>query len=81
MPSGGETIHRRSVAVFGPGGLHEDHATARARRAAVECHIVFAEPEAWFGGKNLLRSKLPLAVQDEDVRSSRRKLADETSAK
>ena len=46
----------------------------------VECHIVFAEPEAWFGGKNLLRSKLPLAVQD-NVRSFRRKLADETSAK
>ncbi len=39
----------------------------------VECHIAFDEPEAWFGGKNLLRSKLPLVVQD-NVRTFRRKL-------
>ncbi len=30
----------------------------------LEHHQVFAEPEGWFGGRNLLRSKLPLAVQD-----------------
>jgi hypothetical protein len=39
----------------------------------VECHIAFDEPEAWFGGKNLLRAKLPLVVQD-NVRTFRRKL-------
>jgi hypothetical protein len=39
----------------------------------VECHLAFDEPEAWFGGKNLLRSKLPLVVQD-NVRTFRRKL-------
>jgi hypothetical protein len=39
----------------------------------VECHIAFDEPEGWFGGKNLLRSKLPLVVQD-NVRTFRRKL-------
>ena len=39
----------------------------------VECHIAFDEPEAWFHGKNFLRSKLPLVVQD-NVRSFRRKL-------
>jgi hypothetical protein len=46
----------------------------------VECHIAFAEPEAWFDGKNLLRSKLPLVVQD-NVRSFRRKLAEDSVAK
>jgi len=29
----------------------------------VEQHIVFAEPTGWFGGANLLRSKLPPVVQ------------------
>jgi hypothetical protein len=40
----------------------------------VECHIAFDEPEAWFHGKNFLRSKLPLVVQD-NVRTFRRKLS------
>jgi len=39
----------------------------------IECHQVFDEPEAWFGGRNLLRSKLPILVQDS-VRKFRRKL-------
>jgi hypothetical protein len=37
----------------------------------VEQHVVFAEPAGWFGGANLLRSKLPLVVQD-NVRKMRR---------
>jgi len=44
----------------------------------VECHLAFDEPQAWFDGKNLLRSKLPLVVQD-NVRTFRRKLAEQTS--
>jgi hypothetical protein len=40
----------------------------------VECHVAFDEPPAWFNGRNLLRSKLPLIVQ-ENVRKFRRKLA------
>lgn len=40
----------------------------------VECHSIFDEPHGWFDGKNLLRSKLPLIVQD-NVRTLRRKLA------
>jgi hypothetical protein len=40
----------------------------------VEYHMVFEEPEGWFHGLNLLRSKLPLLVQEE-VRTFRRKLA------
>jgi len=39
----------------------------------VEYHLVFEEPHGWFKGANLLRSKLPLVVQDE-VRTFRRRL-------
>jgi len=39
----------------------------------VEHHQVFAEPQGWFEGKNLLRAKLPLAIQ-EGVRKLRREL-------
>lgn len=39
----------------------------------VEYHQVFDEPGEWFDGANLLRSKLPLMVQD-GVRKFRRKL-------
>jgi hypothetical protein len=37
----------------------------------VEQHVVFAEPTGWFGGENLLRSKLPPVVQN-NVRTMRR---------
>lgn len=36
----------------------------------VEQHIIFAEPTGWFDGQNLLRSKLPPAVQS-NVRTMR----------
>lgn len=39
----------------------------------VEYHQIFDEPGEWFDGANLLRSKLPLMVQD-GVRKFRRKL-------
>lgn len=39
----------------------------------VEYHLVYDEPQAWFDGANLLRSKLPAQAKD-DVRSFRRKL-------
>lgn len=41
----------------------------------IECHLIFDEPQDWFHGANLLRSKLPLVVQDS-VRNFRRKLAE-----
>jgi hypothetical protein len=44
----------------------------------IEYHIVFDEPEGWFNGANLLRSKLPLLVQD-GVRKFRRRFAEQTS--
>ena len=37
----------------------------------IEQHVIFAEPMGWFNGANLLRSKLPLAVQI-NVRSMRK---------
>jgi hypothetical protein len=40
----------------------------------VEAHLVFAEPKGWFGGANLLRSKLPPVIQAQ-VRAFRRELA------
>jgi len=40
----------------------------------VEYHIVFVEPKAWFGGANLLRSKLPVLIQSQ-VRSFRRQMS------
>jgi hypothetical protein len=39
----------------------------------VECHVVFDEPHGWFDGVNLLRSKLPLLVQ-ENVRKFRQEI-------
>jgi len=39
----------------------------------VECHVVFTEPTGWFGGANLLRSKLPPVAQTQ-IRNLRREL-------
>jgi hypothetical protein len=44
-----------------------------AGAALIEYHMVFDEPNGWFGGANLLRSKLPLVIQEE-VRNFRRRL-------
>lgn len=41
----------------------------------VQMRFVLHEPQEWFGGRNLLRSKLPILVQDR-VRSLRRELVD-----
>ncbi len=40
----------------------------------VEQHVIFDEPPGWFGGENLLRSKLPIAVQ-KSVRDMRAEFA------
>jgi hypothetical protein len=39
----------------------------------IEYHVVFTEPQGWFHGANLLRSKLPIVAQDM-VRKLRRSL-------
>jgi hypothetical protein len=46
----------------------------------VEYHLVFVEPKAWFGGANLLRSKLPILIQSQ-VRSFRKQLAEAPAGK
>lgn len=45
-----------------------------AQAVLVEYHVVFEEPKEWFGGVNLLGSKLPLVIQEE-VRRFRRIVA------
>lgn len=44
-----------------------------ASAVLVEFHLLFDEPHGWFHGANLLRSKLPIVVQD-GVRKFRRRL-------
>lgn len=39
----------------------------------IEYHSVVEQPSGWFGGRDLLRSKMPLAVQSE-IRTFRRKV-------
>ena len=41
----------------------------------IEYHHTFCEPEAWFSGTALLRSKLPMVIQDA-VRKLRRRLVE-----
>jgi hypothetical protein len=47
--------------------------TRPAGAILVEYHSAFEQPVGWFGGRDLLRSKMPMAVQNE-VRTFRRKL-------
>lgn len=45
----------------------------------LEYHMVFNEPRDWFGGTNLIGSKLPILVQD-NVRKFRRQIAKDAPA-
>jgi hypothetical protein len=40
----------------------------------IEFHLVYSEPKGWFGGTNMLTSKLPVVVQNQ-IRNMRRELA------
>jgi hypothetical protein len=69
------------LALGGPQPYHTGGFYAKVTRLAeppdalfLEYHQVFCEPAEWFGGVNLLGSKIPLMVQDS-VRTFRRKLA------
>lgn len=71
----GETIKGAAQRYSGVGAYVKVTPLVEPRGALlVEAHAVFDEPHGWFGGVNLLRSKLPIVVQD-NVRSFRRKLA------
>ncbi|WDQ16204.1 hypothetical protein [Rhodopirellula sp. P2] len=54
--------------------LPEKIAGADSEATIVQARFVVHEPVDWFGGRNQLRSKLPLIIQDR-VRDLRRKLA------
>ena len=62
--------------VYAYGGFHGEMMPLAEPAGAilVQCHGVFEEPEGWFQGAPLLRSKLRMLVQ-ERVRSFRGKLA------
>lgn len=47
----------------------------------VEQHILFDEPKGWFNGANLLRSKLPIVIQDEIRLLRRRAMGEKSPAK
>jgi hypothetical protein len=55
--------------------LPEKIAGTDSEAIIVQARFVVHEPVDWFGGRNQLRSKLPLIIQDR-VRDLRRKLAD-----
>jgi hypothetical protein len=59
-PYGGAGMYFKITRLHEPGGA-----------IFIEQHVVFAEPAGWFAGANLLRSKLPAAVQI-NVRNMRR---------
>lgn len=43
----------------------------------LEMHFALAEPHAWFGGRNLIAARLPIATKD-NVANLRKKLADKS---
>ncbi|KLU01335.1 putative signal peptide protein [Rhodopirellula islandica] len=55
--------------------LPAEIAGTNSEATIVQARFVVHEPVDWFGGRNQLRSKLPLIIQDR-VRDLRRKLAD-----
>jgi hypothetical protein len=62
QPYGGSAAYAKATMLIEPEGA-----------VFIEYHAAFYEPPAWFGGTNLLPSKLPIKVQDE-VRKFRRRL-------
>lgn len=84
-PNRWQTVTRndRDEFTFGPPQPYESAGLyAKVTRLAepagalwIEYHHAFCEPEAWFSGTALLRSKLPMVIQD-GVRKLRRRLAE-----
>jgi hypothetical protein len=64
--SGGISYAKISRIAFQPGALF------------VEMHVAFVEPEGWFQGAPILRSKFSVAAQDQ-IRTLRRELAKQRS--
>lgn len=71
----GKRLPSAPVPYRGLGGYMTVYETGRATdQLLVESRLVLYEPQEWFAGSNLLRSKLPLSLQ-ESARSFRRRLA------
>jgi hypothetical protein len=69
----GKLIEGKPQPYTGAGAYTKATVLAEPKGAVfVEQHIVFDEPKGWFNGANLLRSKLPIVVQDE-IRLLRRR--------
>jgi hypothetical protein len=64
--AGGSSYAKISRAAFRPGALF------------VEMHVAFVEPDGWFQGAPILRSKFSVAAQDQ-IRTLRRELAKQRS--
>lgn len=74
-----DTNETESYAYQGAGGyMHVTKLNETKGACLVEATMVIHEPTEWFRGSNLLRSKLPLMIQ-ESVRKFRRR-CDETTA-
>jgi hypothetical protein len=58
-------------------GAYAKATTLKEPKGAIflEYHMVFDEPQGWFNGANVIRTKLPAIVQD-NVKKLRRKLAE-----
>jgi hypothetical protein len=71
----GDTVKLGKPSVYSAAGLYLKITELVEPKGAlfVEAHAVFAEPEGWFDGANLLRSRLPAVIQN-NVRQMRDRL-------
>jgi hypothetical protein len=60
-----------------------DESGKRTGALFVECHVAFDEPKDWFGGANLIRSKMPLVIKDrvQDFRLELKRAEDRRASK
>lgn len=75
VDDGGQVTEQPAIPYSGCGGyLNLTQLGSGSDIVLIESWTLLHEPSDWFQGSNLLRSKLPLTIQ-ESVRSFRRKLA------
>lgn len=64
-PAGVPTIAEERHAYAGLGGyLKATQLAGRSDAVFIECHLVFAQPEGWFEGRDPLSSKLSFGIRD-----------------
>lgn len=73
----GKRVEGKPQSYAGAGAYTKATILAEPKGAVfVEQHILFDEPKGWFNGANLLRSKLPIVIQDEIRLLRRRAMAE-----